>query len=77
MSTERTVTPKAEHYALDMVLSGAESVIEDDPNENGELSDEQHTRACEFGYALLHAIRYHRSTLLTTAREHYWAEEAS
>jgi hypothetical protein len=67
----KPITAKAEDYALQMVLSGAESVIEDDLNEDGELDDEQHTRACEFGYALLHAIRYHRSTLLTTAREHY------
>jgi len=67
----KEISTEAEQYALQMVLSGAESVIEDDLNENGELSDEQHERACEFGYALLHAIRYHRSQLLTTAREHY------
>lgn len=67
----KEISTEAEAYALQMVLSGAESVIEDDLNEDGELSDEQHTRACEFGYALLHAIRYHRSQLLTTAREHY------
>jgi len=67
----KEISTEAEQYALQMVLSGAESVIEDDLNENGELSDEQHERACEFGYTLLHAIRYHRSQLLTTAREHY------
>lgn len=67
----KEISTKAEEYALQMVLSGAESVIEDDLNEDGELTDEQHERSCEFGYALLHAIRYHRSTLLTAAREHY------
>lgn len=71
----KKISTEAEAYALQMVLSGAESVIEDDLNEDGELSEEQHTRSCEFGYALLHAIRYHRSQLLTTAREHYTAEE--
>lgn len=49
------ISGKAEDYALQMVLSGAESVIEDDLNEDGELDDEQHTRSCEFGYALLKA----------------------
>lgn len=67
----KEISAQAEQCALQMVLSGAESVIEDDLNEDGELSDEQHERSCEFGYALLHAIRYHRSQLLTTAREHY------
>lgn len=60
-----------EKYALDMVLHGAESFIEDDLNEDEELTKKQHTRACEFGYALLKAIDYHRSQLLSTAREHY------
>lgn len=69
------ITAAAEIYAFNMVLSGAGSFIEDDLNEDGELSDEQHTRACEFGYALLHAIRYHHSQLLTTAREHYLSED--
>jgi len=76
MSTEPSpISPEAERYALRMVLSGAESFIEDDLDEDGELDDEQHTRAVEFGYALLHAIRYHHRRLLATAREHY-AEEA-
>lgn len=71
----KKISNEAEAYALQMVLSGAESVIEDDLNEDGELDDEQHERACEFGYALLRAIRDHRSALVATAREHFTSEE--
>jgi hypothetical protein len=67
----KEISGAAEDYAFQMVLSGAESFIEDDLNEDGELSDEQHERSCEFGYALLRAIRDQRAALLKVAREHY------
>ncbi len=67
----KEISAEAEYYALDMVLSGAESFIEDDLNEDGKLSDEQHERSCEFGYALLKAIRDNQAALLNAAREHY------
>ena len=66
------IKPKAEDYAFQMVLSGAESFIEDDMDEDEELNDEQqHRLSIEFGYALLKAIRENRAILVSFARDHY------
>lgn len=66
--------PEVERYALQMILSGAESLIEDDLNEGGELTDEQHTRACEFGHALIKAVRDEQSLLLRRAHDYLSAQ---
>ena len=46
-----------EQYAIEMVTSGAESTIEDDLNEDGKVSDEDHEAACNLAQRVVRVIR--------------------
>jgi hypothetical protein len=58
-----------EQYALDMVLNGAESTVEDDMNEDGEIGEEDHEAACDLGYRIIKVIRANRDVVLGWAGE--------
>ncbi len=53
-----------EEYAIDLVASGAESVAEDDLNEDGEVADEDHQKACNLAIDIAHAIRDNPDVIL-------------
>lgn len=57
-----------EEYALDMVADGAEGLIEDDLNESGEISEEDHPAAVALGMAIVRAIRANPDAILALAR---------
>lgn len=58
-----------EEYALDAVANGAESYIEDDIDENGDLaSNADHAAACKLGLAIVRAIRANPDAILALAR---------
>lgn len=57
-----------EEYAIDMVAAGAESVIEDDLNEDDEIAEADHEAACELGHAIVRAIRANPDAILALAR---------
>jgi hypothetical protein len=57
-----------EEYAIDMVASGAESTIEDDLNESGDVSDEDHPAAIALGMSIVNAIRANPDAILALAR---------
>lgn len=46
-----------EEYAIDLVTDGAESVAEDDLNEDGEIADEDHEAAMDLAIEIAHAIK--------------------
>lgn len=60
--------PEVEKYALDLVVKGATSFIEDDIDEEGDLTgDSQHQEARALAYALRDVIRHRGEQLLTAA----------
>jgi hypothetical protein len=60
-----------EEYVIDLVADGAESKIEDDLNEDGEIADDDHEAACDLAMAIVRAIRDNPDALvaLTVASE--------
>jgi hypothetical protein len=57
-----------EEYAIDLVANGAESTIEDDLNEDGEVSDEDHEKARDLAMAIVRAIRTTPGPVLALTR---------
>lgn len=57
-----------EEYAIDMVAAGAESLIEDDLNEDDEISDEDHKAAVDLALAMVRAIREFPDVVIAMAR---------
>jgi hypothetical protein len=57
-----------EEYAIGIVASGAESTIEDDLNEDGEVTDDDHPKACALALAIVRAIRANPGEILALAR---------
>lgn len=46
-----------DEYALDLVADGAQSIVEDDMNENEEIADADHEAARQRAYQIIDAIR--------------------
>lgn len=57
-----------EEYAIGMVAAGAESVIEDDLNEDDEVTEDDHKLAIKLAYGMVEAIRDHPGVLIAMAR---------
>lgn len=57
-----------EEYAIDLVAVGAESVAEDDLNEDGEIADADHQQACDLAIKIAHAIRANPAAVLALVR---------
>lgn len=57
------LTP-TERYAVDLILDGAESAVEDDMNEDAEVTDEEQEDANDLVYQIIHAIRTNPRALL-------------
>lgn len=53
-----------EQYAISMILDGAEAIIDDDLDEDGKLSDEDHSTATDLAYEIVGWIRENPHTLL-------------
>lgn len=54
-----------EEYALGIVTDGAESMVEDDMDEDGDLpGEEEHEKAVDLAYALIRVIREQPGVLL-------------
>lgn len=45
-----------EEYAIDLIVSGARSLAEDDLNESEEIAEEDHQAACDLALKLVRAI---------------------
>jgi hypothetical protein len=57
-----------EDYAIELLADGAESTIEDDLNEDGNLSEEEHDEACHLAMAIVQAIRANPQVIIALAR---------
>lgn len=57
-----------EEYAIGMVAAGAESTIEDDLNEDDEVTEDDHKLAIKLAYGMVRAIRDHPGVLVAMAR---------
>jgi hypothetical protein len=57
-----------EEYAIDLVVSGAEHVAEDDLNESEEIAEADHGPACDLAIEIAHAIRDNPAAALALAR---------
>lgn len=69
------LTP-VERYAIDMIADGAESVIDDDLNEPGMLSDREHEAACDLALRIVRGIRDNPAAVLALAHvDQFDAEE--
>ena len=53
-----------EEYAIDLLVSGAESHAEDDLNEDEEVADADHDEACGLAIDIAHAIRANPDVVL-------------
>ena len=60
------LTPE-QAYAMELVAHAAESVAEDDLNEDGELSDTEHDAACDLAIRVAHFIGRHPAEVLQLA----------
>jgi hypothetical protein len=56
-----------EEYAIELVADGAESTVEDDLNEDGDLSEEDHKEACYLAMAIVQAIRVNPQVIIALA----------
>ncbi len=61
-----------EEYAIDLVCTGAEHVAEDDVNEDGDIADEHHHKACDLAIAIAHAIRANPDAVLALVGRATW-----
>jgi hypothetical protein len=57
-----------EEYALDLVADGAESTVEDDMNEDGDIADADHQAALKLALAVVRGIRANPDAILALAR---------
>lgn len=57
-----------EKYAMSMLHQGGEGIAEDDLNEDGEISDDDHQEACALSIYMAHAIRDNQSSFLAWFR---------
>lgn len=65
-----------ESYAIAVIVDGAESVIEDDTNEDGRLSDADHEAACDLALRIVRGIRdLPRAVLALAHVDQFDAEE--
>jgi hypothetical protein len=53
-----------EEYAINLVAEGAESVAEDDLNENEDIADEDHGAAIHLAIRIAHAIKANPGAVL-------------
>lgn len=53
-----------QEYAIDLVADGAESTIEDDLNELGDIAEDDHQAACDLAMDVVRAIRDNPSVVL-------------
>ncbi len=53
-----------DEYAIDLIAQGAESLAEDDLNENGDIAEEDHDAACDLAIRLAHAIKANPAVVL-------------
>lgn len=53
-----------EEYAIALVVEGAESRSEDDMNEDGQIADEGHEKACALAWKIAQAIRANPAVVL-------------
>ena len=58
-----------QRYALQLIIDGATSHAEDDLNEDGAISDQDHTEAVELALAITRAIRRYSHVLLELTEE--------
>lgn len=60
---------KIRKYAVKLIVDGATSHAEDDLNEDGELTDEEHEQAVEFALATLKTFQKFTDVFEAAAKE--------
>lgn len=59
-----------DEYAIDLVVSGAQHVAEDDLNEDGEIAEEQHGEAMDLALSMAATIRDNPAAFLAWFEAH-------
>jgi hypothetical protein len=53
-----------DEYAIELVTDGAESVAEDDLNEDEDIAEDEHEEACVLAIEMAHAIENNQAAFL-------------